>query len=99
MSASFARKVISCKKKVKIHRVSRKERKGILAIVTQLETQNFNEVEKVRNTVKVVVLEGGTQIKDLLAILYHNSKPCYFFLLLSMKLNGINVGTISTATF
>ena len=90
MSASFARKVISCKKKVKIHGVTRKEGKGIPSIVKQLEIQNFKEVEKVRNTVKVAVLEGDAQIKDLLAILYYDSKPYYF---LSTVINEVKWDT------
>ena len=38
-----------------------------------------NEVENVRKTVKVAVLEGDSKVKDLLAISYYDSKPCYLF--------------------
>ena len=87
MSASFACKVISCETKVKIHGVTRREGKGIPTIVKQLEVQNIKEVEKVRNTIKVAVLEGDAQTKDLLAISYYDSKPCYF---LSTVINKVN---------
>ena len=78
MSASFARNVVSCDKKVKIHEVARREGKGIPKIVKQFEVQDKKEVEKVRNTVKVAVLEGDSQVKDLVAISYYDSKPVYF---------------------
>ena len=78
MSASFSRKCISCDKKVRIHGVTRREGKGIPSVVKQLEVQDVKQVENVRNTVKVAVLEGDSKVKDLLAISYYDSKPCYF---------------------
>ena len=78
MSASFARNVFSCEKKVRIHGVTRREGKGIPSIIKQLEVQDINEVERVRNTIKVAVLEGDTKVNDLVAISYYDSKPCYF---------------------
>ena len=78
MSASFARSVISCDKKVKIHGVTRREGKGIPQVVKQYEVQDKKELEKVRNNVKVAVLEGDSAIEDLIAISYYDSKPVYF---------------------
>ena len=47
MSASFARKVISCEKKVRIHGVTRRDGNGMPSIVKQLEVQDINEVKRI----------------------------------------------------
>ena len=44
----------------------------------QFEVQDKKEIEKVRDTVKVAVLEGDSQVKDLVAKSYYDSKPVYF---------------------
>ena len=60
MSTSFAQNVISCDKKVQIHGVTRREGKGIPQVMKQFKVQDQKELEKVRNNVKVSVLEGDS---------------------------------------
>ena len=77
MSASFARKMISCKK-AKIHGVTRREGKGVPKIIRQFEANDEKQLEMVRHTIKVAVLEGDAAIDDLVAISYYDSKLIYF---------------------
>ena len=51
---------------------------SITSVIKQLEVQDIKQVDNVRNAVKVAVLEGDSKVKDLLAISYYDSKPCYF---------------------
>ena len=65
---------------MKIHGVTRREGKGVPKIIQQFEANDEKQLEMVRNTIKVAVLEGDAAIDDLVAILYYNSKPVYFLL-------------------
>ena len=78
MSAMFARRLISCEKKVKIHGVTRQNAKGIPMCVHQYEVSDEKKLDEQRNTIKVAVLEGDPLIKHLVAISYYDTKPVYF---------------------
>ena len=80
MPPLFARRVIISKQCVKIHGVTWKEGKGILACVRQFEVKDEIMLEVVRNTVQVEVLEGDKQINNLVAISFYDSKSVYFFI-------------------
>lgn len=78
MSALFACRVLECEKQVKIHGVTRLNGKGIPLCVQQYEVNDEKNLDEVRNTVKVAVLEGDPVAKDLLAISFYDTKPVYF---------------------
>ena len=78
MSAMFARRLVSCEKKVNIHGVTRQNAKGIPMCVHQYEVSDEKNLDEQRNTIKVAVLEGDPLIKDLVAISYYDTKPVYF---------------------
>ena len=78
MSALFAKRALNGNNNVKIHGVTRNFLKGIPSVVQQTEVANVNHVLQVKGTVKVAVLKGDPDIKDLVAISYYDSKPVYF---------------------
>ena len=96
MSASFARAALLSKNKVKIHGVTRGDKKGIPDCVKQIELKNEKMVLEVKNTVKVAVLEGDNTCKDLVAISYYDSKPVYF---LSTVVKDIEWETVTKKVF
>ena len=62
-----------------IHRVTKNHQKGIPSIIQKTEVQNDNLVLQQKGTVKVAVLDGDPDIKQIIAISYYYSKPIYFF--------------------
>lgn len=78
MSASFARNCLCLSNKVKIHGVTRTDKRGIPKCVMQTVIQNTKLADEQRNTVKVAVLKGDSAAKDLVAISFYDSKPVYF---------------------
>ena len=96
MSASFSRAALLSKNRVKIHGVTRCDKKGIPDCVKQVELKNEKLVLQARNTVKVAVLEGDDVIEDLVAISYYDSKPVYF---LSTVVNEIRWETVTKKVF
>ena len=78
MSAYFALLCQQSTNNVKIHGVTRLDKKGIPSCVLQDVVQNKELASKVKGTVKVAVLHGEDRCRDLLAISYYDSKPVYF---------------------
>ena len=80
ISASFARNCLCLTNKVKIHGVTRTDKRGIPKCVMQTVIQNTKLADEQRNTVKVAVLKGDSAAQDLVAISFYDSKPVYFLL-------------------
>ena len=78
MSALFARRVMVSEKYVKIHGVTRSQGKGIPSCIKQFSVKDEIASESIQNTLKVAVLEGDGQLRDLVAISNYDSKPVYF---------------------
>ena len=78
MSAKFARDCFTHKKQVPIHGVARNSGRGVPSIVIQEETTDWKEVNKVRGTVKAVVLKGEPGCPNLCAISVYDTKPVHF---------------------
>ena len=96
MSALFAKIAINGKNKVKIHGVTRNDKKGLPKCIGQIELSNEKMVQKYQNTIKVAKLEGDPAITNLIAISYYDSKPVYF---LSTVINRINWITVEKKVF
>ena len=69
---------MASEKHVKIHGVTRSEGKGIPSCIKQFPVKDEIALESIRNTLKVAVLEGDGQLRDLVAISYYDLKPVYF---------------------
>ena len=78
MSATFARNAFISDNKIKIHGVTRTDKRGLPKCIMQIEVQNEKIADELRNTVKVAVLEGDSKVQDLIAISFYDSKPVYF---------------------
>ena len=78
MSASFARNAMMSDNRVKIHGVTRTDKRGLPKCIMQTEVQNEGIADEMRNTVKLAVLEGDSKVQDLIAISFYDSKPVYF---------------------
>ena len=87
-SAKFARLAYSMEQKVMVHGICRVSGRGIPSIIKQKEVTKKVDLAKVRNTVKVAVLRGDENVKDLVSISLYDSKPVYFYLLLVKELSG-----------
>ena len=57
--------------------MTRNHNKVVPKIVQQQEMQNEQQALSAKDTVNVAVLQNDPDIKNLVAILYYNSKPVY----------------------
>ena len=77
MSAKLCRLTLSMPQKVMCHGVTRPSLRGVPQNVKQTEVTRKKELETVRNTVKVAVLQGDIVCKDLVCVLLYDTKPVY----------------------
>lgn len=91
ISASFARHTIKSKNEVKIHGVTRIVDRGIPKCILQTEYQNIKIADENKNKINVVVLEGDSIVKDLVAISFDDSKSVYFLSTVMSKIKWITV--------
>ena len=77
MSAKLCRLALSMPQKVMCHGVTRPSLSGVPQNVKQTEVARKKELETVRNTVKVAVLQGDMVCKDLVCVSLYDTKPVY----------------------
>ena len=70
LSAKFARASFTHKNKVRISGPTRKSGRGLPQCVLQEEKMSPSEIRQVRGTVKAPVLEGDSEMPDLVAVSY-----------------------------
>ena len=78
LSAKFAKASFMHKNKVRISGPTRKSGRGLPQCVLQEEKTSPSEIRQVRGTVKAAVLEGDSEMPDLVAVSYYNQKPVHF---------------------
>ena len=71
------------------HGVTRPKLRGIPLTVKQEEVSKKKELEKVRHTVKAVVLKGDEVAKDLVSISLYDTMPVYFLTSACGEINWI----------
>ena len=77
ISARFAKASEMLPQKVMIHGVARQKGRGVPKCVEQEVVASKNLLHKVRGTVKVAVLEGDEDCKNLVACSIYDTKPVY----------------------
>ena len=78
LSARFAKAAITHKNKIQISGPTCKSGRGLPKCVVQEEKTSPAYVHAVRGTVKGAVLEGDSEIPDLVAMSYYDQKPVHF---------------------
>ena len=78
LPAKFARASFMHKNKVRISGPMRKSGRGLPQCVLQEEKMSPSEIRQVRGTVKAAVLEGDSEMPDLVAVSYYDQKPVHF---------------------
>ena len=78
LSAKFAKASFMHKNKVRISGPTRKSGRGLPQCVLQEEKTSPSEIRQVRGTVKAAVLEGDSEMPDLVAVSYYDQKPVHF---------------------
>ena len=78
LSARFEKGAITHKNKIRISGLTRKSGRGLPKCVVQEERTSPAEVRAGWGTVKGAVLEGDSEIPDLVARSYYNQKPVHF---------------------
>ena len=86
MSEKFCRDAYTHLKKIKLHGVILKSRRGLISTIMQKELQNKAEQEKVRNTVLAADLVGDSKCPSLIAVSVNYTKTVHF---ISMKYDSI----------
>ena len=76
-SALFCKQSLISKNQVMIHGVTKNHQKGIPSVIQQTEVQNENLMLQQKGTVKVALLDGDPDIKQMIALYYYDSKPIY----------------------
>ena len=77
-SAELCRLAYGMKQNVMVHGVTRPSLRGIPPEIKQEEVNRKGESEVVMHTVKVAVLKGDSECKDLIAVSLYDTKPVYF---------------------
>ena len=78
LSAKFARASFTHKNKVRISGPTQKSGRGLPQCVLQEEKTSPLEICQVHGTVKAAVLEGDSEMPDLVAVSYYDQKPVHF---------------------
>ena len=78
LSAKFAKASFTHKNKVHISGPTRKCGRGLPQCVLQEEKMSPSEIHQVRGTVKAAVLEGDSEMPDLVAVSYYDQKPVHY---------------------
>ena len=78
LSAKFVKALFTHDKKIRISGPTRKSGRGLPKCGIQEEKKNPSEISAVHGTVKATVLDGDTEVPDLVAVSYYDEKPVHF---------------------
>ena len=78
LSAKFAKALLTHDKKIRISGPTRKSGRGLPKCVIQEGKKYPSEISAVCGTVKATVLDGDTEVPDLVAVSYYDQKPVHF---------------------
>ena len=78
LSAKFVRAAYVHEQKIQISGPTQKSGRGLPSCVLQEEKKTPNEIHAVRGTVKAAVLEGDSDVPNLVAVSYYDQKPVHF---------------------